>query len=161
MKLQLKLSIAVLLAATCGMAQADDHGEASVERGRYLVQITGCNDCHTPGYLVMNGDVPESEWLLGDSFGWHGPWGTTYGTNLRLYMSQYSEDEWVESAKMLKARPPMPWFGLNAMHEEDLRSIYRFVRTLEPLGEPAPEYLPPDQEPPMPHAVFPDPPPQN
>jgi len=22
-----------------------------VERGKYLAQIAGCNDCHTPGYM--------------------------------------------------------------------------------------------------------------
>jgi mono/diheme cytochrome c family protein len=31
---------------------------ADIERGRYLVRISGCNDCHTPGYLQHNGEVP-------------------------------------------------------------------------------------------------------
>lgn len=57
-----------------------------VERGRYLAKVTGCNDCHTAGYARAGGKVPESQWLMGDSLGWRGPWGTTYPANLRLYM---------------------------------------------------------------------------
>ena len=39
----------------------------SIQRGRYLVKIGGCNDCHTPGYLAKAGEVPEDRWLIGDS----------------------------------------------------------------------------------------------
>jgi mono/diheme cytochrome c family protein len=130
-----------------------------LERGKYLVITSGCNDCHSPGYLLSNGTTPETSWLTGDSFGWHGPWGTTYASNLRLMIDGFSEDEWVAHAKQLKARPPMPWFNLNAMKDEDLRAIYRYVRHLGPAGDPAPEYLPPGTEPLPPFATFPAPPP--
>lgn len=56
------------------------------ERRRYLVKITGCNGCHTPGYAETGGKVPEKEWLAGDSMGWRGPLGATYASNLRLHM---------------------------------------------------------------------------
>src|SRR5215212_12212744 len=59
---------------------------AQVERGRYLVKVAGCNDCHTAGYAMAGGKVPESQWLMGDHLGWRGPWGTTYAVNLRRYM---------------------------------------------------------------------------
>lgn len=131
-----------------------------VERGRYLSKVSGCNDCHTSGYLLSEGKVPEAQWLTGDSFGWRGPWGTTYATNLRLFMANLSEDEWLVTAKNLKARPPMPWFTLNEMHDDDLRAIYHFVRHLGPGGKDAPAYVPPDQEPAPPYALFPSPPPQ-
>ena len=54
-----------------------------IERGRYLVKISGCNDCHTAGYAMTGGNIPESQWLMGDKLGWRGPWGTTYPANLR------------------------------------------------------------------------------
>lgn len=130
-----------------------------IDRGRYLVTIAGCNDCHTAGYLPKAGNVPVSAWLKGDSFGWNGPWGTTYGPNLRLFMQGLSEDQWVKEAKSLKRRPPMPWFSLNAMKEEDLRAIYQFVKSLGAPGKQAPAYLPPGKVPPMPYAKFPSPPP--
>lgn len=129
-----------------------------VERGRYLAKITGCNDCHTPGYLLSEGKTSEQLWLTGDSFGWRGPWGTTYAKNLRLFVSSLTEDQWVSTAKSLKTRPPMPWFNLNDMEENDLRALYQFVRYLGPNGVPAPAYVPPDREPSPPYALFPSPP---
>jgi mono/diheme cytochrome c family protein len=118
-----------------------------VERGKYLAKTAGCNDCHTPGYAMNGGKVPESQWLVGDSLGWRGPWGTTYPINLRLYMRDMPEAKWVQAAKTMKSRPPMPWFALHDMTETDLKAIWHFVRSLGPAGEPAPIYLPPGVEP--------------
>ena len=125
------------------------------ERGRYLIKIAGCNDCHTTGYAEAAGKIPEQDWLKGDSIGWRGPWGTTYASNLRLYMQNLSEGQWIQVSRAVEFRPPMPWFVLREMTDEDLRAIYRFIRHLGPAGEPAPTYLPPDQEPPKPYILFP------
>lgn len=129
-----------------------------VERGRYLVKIAGCNDCHTAGYAMAGGNVPEKTWLTGDQLGWRGPWGTTYPRNLRIFMGTLSEDQWVKVAHTTQFRPPMPWFALRDMSEPDLRAIYRFVQYLGPGGEQAPAYLPPDHEPDGPVVNFPIPP---
>jgi hypothetical protein len=51
----------------------------------------------------------------------------------------------------------MPWFALRDMSDEDLRAIYRYVRSLGPGGTPAPAYVPPDRTPPPPYVQFPDP----
>jgi mono/diheme cytochrome c family protein len=130
----------------------------SVERGRYLVKITGCNDCHTSGYAQSGGKVPEKQWLMGDRLGWRGPWGTTYASNLRLYIHKITEDQWVKVAHGVEFRPPMPWFSLRDMRSQDLRDIYRFIRHLGPAGEPAPAFVPPGQEPKGPFVLFPQPP---
>lgn len=130
-----------------------------IERGQYVVRIGGCNDCHTSGYLMNDGKIPLSEWLKGDSFGWRGPWGTTYPPNLRLFVKDMTEAQWVKEAKTMKRRPPMPWFNLNQMHDDDLKAIYHFVKSLGEPGAQAPAYIPPDKEPPMPYATFPAPPP--
>ena len=133
-------------------------GDAQVERGRYLVQITGCNDCHTAGYAMSGGKVPESQWLTGDSLGWRGPWGTTYPVNLRLYMRDLTEAAWVQRAKTVQTRPPMPWFNLHDMTEQDLKAIYRYVTALGPAGSHAPIFVPPGKEPNTPYVQFPAPP---
>ena len=129
-----------------------------VERGRYLARIAGCNDCHTPGYAQSGGNVPEKDWLVGDRLGWHGPWGTTYPANLRLYMQKLTEEQWIKVAQTVQMRPPMPWFALRDMTQADLRALYRFIRHLGPAGEAAPTYLPPDQTPKGPVVSFPQPP---
>jgi mono/diheme cytochrome c family protein len=126
-----------------------------VERGRYLVMITGCNDCHTANFLVNGGKTPEKDRLTGGAMGWRGPWGTTYPVNLRLYFQDMTEDQWVQVAREIQRRPPMPYFSLNAMAEADVRAIYKYIRSLGPAGEPAPKFLPPDREPPQPYVQFP------
>jgi mono/diheme cytochrome c family protein len=148
--------------ATVAFAMADASAvtplskeEAAIARGRYIAKMAGCNDCHTAGYMPRAGKVPEKEWLQGDILGWKGDWGTTYAVNLRTYMQGMTEDQWVKIARTMKARPPMPWFSLNEMHEEDLRAFYRFVRFLAPAGGPAPAYVPPGKTPAGPFAQFP------
>lgn len=125
------------------------------DRGRYLVIIAGCNDCHTAGYADAAGKVPEKDWLAGDRIGWRGPWGTTYAPNLRLYMQQLSEEQWLTIARAAEFRPPMPWYILREMPNQDLKAIYRFIRSLGPAGQQALAFLPPTQEPPQPYILFP------
>lgn len=132
--------LAVGLAAA--QAWAGAKGDADIRHGRYLIATAGCNDCHTPGYMVNNGHVPESEWLTGDAMGWQGPWGTTYASNLRRVVHGMSEAQWVARARA-PMRPPMPSASLRAMTDADLRAIYRYVKNLPVKGEPAPAYVPP------------------
>ena len=151
-------ALCALLVAMPGVAQEKKKADPQVERGRYLIKITGCNDCHTAGYAPTGGKVPEAQWLTGDALGWRGPWGTTYPTNLRLYMQDLTEDQWVKKAKTLMARPPMPWFNVRDMSTSDLRAVYRYIRHLGPAGKPAPAYVTPDQTPAQPFVQFPAPP---
>lgn len=145
-------AIAALSTTAAAEASSED---ALVEQGRYLVRTAGCNDCHTPGYAASEGRVDESVWLIGDKVGWSGPWGTTYASNLRIYMANRSEASWLKTARSFKPRPPMPWFNVHAMSERDLRALYRYVRSLGPTGEPAPAYVPPGQTPNGPAIRFP------
>jgi len=154
-------AVAAALGIVAGATSAADKKSTAVsahDHGRYLVTIGGCNDCHTPGYAMSGGKVDEKQWLTGDSLGWRGPWGTTYPINLRLYMQAISEKEWVDKARHLTARPPMPFWALNQMTDADLRALYRYVRSLGPAGHPAPDYVPPTQEPKPPYVTFPAPP---
>jgi mono/diheme cytochrome c family protein len=160
-------ALATALAVTLPPASADAQTPApkpgaamskdsvAVARGRYLSRIAGCNDCHTPGYLLAAGKVPEKLWLTGDTLGWRGPWGTTYAPNLRERVPKMTEAEWVKYAKTAQFRPPMPWFNLHEMTDADLKALYRFIVHLGPGGDPAPAYLPPDQEPKPPYVTFP------
>jgi mono/diheme cytochrome c family protein len=149
--------------AITGVAAADSARRASseqktIDRGRYVIRIAGCNDCHTPGYAQSGGDVPEAQWLTGDALGWSGPWGTTYAANLRRVVAGMSEEEWVQRARSAQYRPPMPWFNLRDMTDADLRAAYRYVRSLGPAGAPAPAYVPPGGKVSGPVVTFPAPP---
>jgi len=149
-KLFLCAALAVLVTG-CGVKGTGANQQSPAERGKYLVKVAGCNDCHTHDYILKAGDVPENEWLKGDTLGWNGPWGTTYAPNLRIKMQSLTEDQWLQFAAAAQLRPPMPWYALRQMAPDDLRAIYRFIRTLDPVGEPAPPALAPGAEPPMPY----------
>ena len=160
----MKRVLAALIAAACacaGAAVAQEKGAkpsaADVKRGRYLVQIAGCNDCHTPGYAESGGKVDEKVWLTGSPLGWRGPWGATYAANLRLVAQSMTETQWLKRARS-QLRPPMPWFNVREMTDKDVRAIYRYLKSVGPAGTAAPDYVPPDKEPKPPFVQFPAPP---
>lgn len=93
--------------AVAGPALAEEATDrVQIERGRYLVVVGSCSDCHTPGYPETNCATPQSEWLTGKPVGFRGPWGTTYPRNLRLFVQELTESEWLATVRDPK-RPPM------------------------------------------------------
>jgi mono/diheme cytochrome c family protein len=152
------VTIASLIAgAAVAQQQVPKKAPGEAARGKYLVQIAGCNDCHTPGYPSSGGKVEEKLWLTGDPLGWRGPWGTTYASNLRLLVKDMTADQFVKHARN-EFRPPMPWFNLRDMSDRDVKAIYAYLKHLGPAGQPAPQYLPPDKAPSGPFVQFPAPP---
>jgi mono/diheme cytochrome c family protein len=129
-------------------------GDVSVEHGAHMAIIGGCHDCHSVGYAEAGGKIDPATALEGSPVGFSGPWGTTYPANLRLIVAGKTEDQFLDYAKNLKTRPPMPWFGLNAMEENDIRSLYRYIASLGAPGDPAPDYVPPGEAPKTPFIVF-------
>src|SRR5690606_12286430 len=101
----------------CAMAQgetATQHSTQQIERGRYLVAVGGCNDCHTPGFAPSDGNVPEDQHLLGSDIGYSGPWGVSYAGDLRLSAAAMTADQWRARARA-GGLPPMPWPSLRTM----------------------------------------------
>lgn len=115
---------------------------ALVARGQYLARIGGCHDCHTEGYALNAGSVPADRWLTGTAVGYKGPWGVSYPGNLRLSVQQMTEAQWLVVARAPRL-PPMPWFNLRDMADEDLRAIYHFIRSLGPAGTRQPAAVAP------------------
>lgn len=142
--------VGLVLFASTAMAAED----VSVEEGLRIATIGGCHDCHTDGFAASGGQVDPAKALMGSSVGFQGPWGTTYPANLRVVLSKMGEDEFVRYSRELKTRPPMPWFGLHAMTDNELKSIYRYVKSLGEPGEPAPDYVKPGDMPKTPFIVF-------
>src|SRR5947209_6633036 len=62
------------LSSLPAIAQSDARGTSTqershapvIERGKYLVLIGHCNNCHTAGYGSAAGSVPEERWLTGN-----------------------------------------------------------------------------------------------
>jgi cytochrome c553 len=98
----------VALASTAGAAGQKAPDQATIERGRYLVDMGGCNDCHSPKVMTEQGPMPDETRLLsghpaGDALPpmdtkalqpgyWYlmspdltafvGPWGQSFAANL-------------------------------------------------------------------------------
>ena len=82
--------------------------DQKIERGKYLVDIGSCTDCHSPKIVMPEGPIPDTnkllsgspsdmklpsidpqqispgKWYLGSSdlTAWVGPWGISYAANL-------------------------------------------------------------------------------
>lgn len=158
----LSIALAVITMTSIPLAQAanaptKDSGKvakAKVERGRYVVNIAGCNDCHTPMFGQSNGTVPEADRLMGMAVGFSGPWGTSYAKNLRRSVDRMTEDEWVNFVAKAQFLPPMPGWAFRDMSESDIRAIYAYVKWLGPAGEETPSPLPPGELPSTPFIEF-------
>lgn len=151
--------LSYLLLLSCGDLQSKENNlpvseKTQIGHGKYLVKIAGCNDCHTVGYPENNGNVPVENWLTGSPVGFKGPWGTSYASNLRLYVQNLTESQWIEMAHTRNGLPPMPWISLKDMSESDLTAMYKFIKSLGPSGKPAPTYVGPNQEPNTPYIIF-------
>lgn len=126
----------------------------SIDAGRYLVVIGGCNDCHTANWGETDGAVPEADWLTGVPIGWRGRWGTSYASNLRLLVNDLSEDAWVAMLRARTGLPPMPWTNTKQMSESDSRALYRFIRSLGVRGERMPVAVDVNAEPQTPYLLL-------
>lgn len=135
------LLLTLIACSTPAPASEPSHS-SSVARGRYLAIASGCNDCHTDGYMEAEGKIPEPQWLTGSPVGFQGPWGTSYPANLRLLVQTLSQEQWLKRTSE-PMRPPMPWFNLRELTDSDRLALYDYLRSLGPAGEPAPAAAPP------------------
>ncbi len=136
-------AVAIDLASPPASVATAGRADPQVARGQYVARIAGCHDCHTAGYAEAGGEMPASRWLTGSSIGFKGPWGVSYPTNLRLSVQKMNEAQWLAYARAPRL-PPMPWFNLRDMADDDMRALYQFLRAIGPSGSAAPAPLAPD-----------------
>jgi mono/diheme cytochrome c family protein len=108
-----------------------------VARGKYLVTIAGCSDCHTPQNKGQG--IPGLEFAGG--FVLEGPWGRVASANITpdpTGIPYYDEALFVQMMRTgyVKARvinQIMPWTDLRNLTDEDLKAMYAYVRTFKPV----------------------------
>jgi len=125
------LTVAFLLALGFGTieAAAPPHvaASSSLEAGKYLVVIAGCNHCHTQGWAATGGKVPQTAWLKGGHV--PGPGGPPT-PNLRAVAAGMSRTAFVAQFHAKQRPSAMPW--VNLQHADtDLGAIYDFLRSLK------------------------------
>jgi mono/diheme cytochrome c family protein len=132
-----------------------------VKKGKYLVDIVGCSDCHTPLDPKTFLPVEAMRWAGGQSFDL-GPAGTVYSRNLtsdpETGIGSWS-DEQIKlaitqgvDAKGQRLYPVMPYLYFDNMADDDLDAIVAYLRTIPPIKNKVPDnkLLPGTQYPPVP-----------
>ena len=165
-------SVFVLSLAAAPALRAQTGPENQVERGRYLVGITGCHDCHSPKVAGTMKPVPETM-LSGrpqttkvptpapgevhaseDFTAFTGGWGSTVASNLTpdpatgLGM-RYNEAKFLAAMRTGKKpegvaiMPPMPVDVYVNMKDDDLKAIFAYLKTIKPIRNAVRAGIPP------------------
>ena len=84
---------------------------------------------------------------------WAGPWGVSFAANLTP--DETGMRAWTDSLFIVTMRtgkhmgsgrpilPPMPYWSLAAMTDDDLKALFAYLRTLKPVSNQVPTPLPP------------------
>lgn len=159
-----------LVALSCSTSQQSTTAAAAktdpVVRGRYLVTIMSCNDCHTPGTLYGAPDTTRR--LSGSDLGWAGPWGVVHARNLTpdsTGIGSWSTEQIVTALRTgntpsgAQLAPIMPWMNYSSiLDEDDAMAIAAYLKSLPPVKHKNLDRIPPDHKPTGANMVFPRPP---
>lgn len=130
--------------------------DPQMERGKYLVQIVGCTDCHTAGHFFGHPDMTR---LLGGSdvgFGVPGH-GVFVGPNLtpdkETGLGNWSAQQ-IATAITTGQRPDgrilapvMPWRGFAALTKPDALAVAAYLKSLPPVSNKVAGPFGPDEQP--------------
>jgi mono/diheme cytochrome c family protein len=145
---------AVVVAAGYALSSWVRADSAQAARGKYLVQLGGCTDCHTPGHFLGK---PDMSWFLGGSdVGIEVPGlGTFLGRNLTpdkdTGLGNWTKDE-IAAAIQTGVRPDgrvlapiMPWRNYAGLTKSDAAAIVEYLRSLPPISNKVPGPFGPDE----------------
>ena len=137
--------LTIIIASLAGFPLAA-RAETPVERGQYLVTITGCGDCHTPGALFGKPDMAKL--LAGSDVGFGGGFGVVVGQNLtpdkETGLGGWTSDQIVTAittGKLPDGRmlsPIMPWPALSKLTHEDALAIAAYLKSLPAVKNAVP-----------------------
>lgn len=135
----------LFLATSASSAPIAD--SAQVARGQYLVTMSGCNDCHTPGYFF--GKPDEAKFLGGSDVGFEIPGlGVFVGRNItpdkETGIGSWTAKQIVtaiQSGQRPDGRelaPIMPWHAFAQLTPEDAGAIAAFLQSVKPVSNAVP-----------------------
>jgi mono/diheme cytochrome c family protein len=150
---RLAVGMAAIFVASSSAARA----ETPVERGKYLVAIMGCTDCHTPGSFLGHPD--PSRFLAGSDVGFAIPGeGVFVGRNLtpdiETGLGGWTKEQIVVAlttgnrpdGRMLA--PAMPWNDFSHLTRTDAMAVAAYLKSLPPIRNEVPGPFGPDETPP-------------
>jgi hypothetical protein len=100
------------------------------------------------------GNGPWVWTAAGTNTAFAGPWGVSYTANLTpdklTGLGIWTEDIFVKTIRSGRhwgvsrpILPPMPWSVYRNLTDEDLKSVFAYLRTIKPIKNQVPEPLPP------------------
>jgi mono/diheme cytochrome c family protein len=116
---------------------------------------------HPEGMQLPPPPAPVGPWIVSfaaTNTAFAGPWGITYSANLtpdkETGLGNWTEEQFVQSMKTGKhmgqgraIMPPMPWFNLDAMTDEDKKAVFAYLKSLPPTKNKIPPPTPPSAAP--------------
>lgn len=147
METTLKTICASMLMAWLMAGAFPAYAAGDAERGKYLVTIMGCGDCHTPGYFLGKPDFSHP--LSGSDVGFELPeagihWGPNLTPDPETGLGQWSDKD-IITAFRTGLRPDgrllvpvMPYGDFAALTDQDARAIVAYLRTLQPVRHAVP-----------------------
>lgn len=102
-------------------------------------------------------DLGEGPWLtsaVATNTAWSGPWGVSFTANLtpdeETGIGLWSEEEFLATLRTgrhlgrgREILPPMPWPAYGQLTDEDLGSIFAYLKSLPPVSNRVPSPRPP------------------
>ena len=143
MRFILAASLLALFGVSSQPAAAAD---PQIARGKYLVTITGCSDCHTPGSLMGKPDMQQ--YLGGSDVGFATPNGVFVAPNLtpdkETGLGKWTTEEIIvaltkgERPDQRVLAPIMPYNELSSLTRSDALAIVAYLRSLPPVSHKVP-----------------------
>jgi mono/diheme cytochrome c family protein len=145
--------LAAALAMPLGAHAANKH---QIARGKYLVSLGGCNDCHTPGHFFGKPDM--SKVLGGSDVGFAIPHlGVFVGPNLTpdkaTGLGNWTSAQIVTAITTgvtpqgRKLAPVMPYEGFKNLTKSDAQAIAAYLQSLPPVSHQVPGPFGPNETP--------------
>jgi mono/diheme cytochrome c family protein len=130
-------ALAVILSTTVSFSHAE--AADAVARGKYLVTLGGCSDCHTPGTFLGKPDM--SKFLGGSDVGFAIPGlGVFAGPNLtsdkETGLGNWTEDQIITAITTGKRpdgrilAPIMPYKALASLTKGDAKAIVAYLKSI-------------------------------
>lgn len=124
------------------MAGSAAAADSQVQRGKYLVTIASCNDCHTPKYFLGKPDM--TRYLGGSDVGFAIPaLGVFVAPNLtpdkETGLGNWTKQQIVTAfttGKLPDGRilaPIMPWRAFSKLTKSDAQAIAAYLQSLPPV----------------------------
>jgi len=173
-------SIVLFISCESQPEKTEKTDQQMIERGKFLVTVGGCDDCHTPKNFGPKGpemdmirrlsghpagmEIPPVDTSLIHNWVYFshdlttavGPWGITFSANLtpdnetgigtwqpEMFITAMKTGKHLGVAEGRPILPPMPWQNMAQLPEEDLRSMFAYLKSLPAVKNKVPDPMPP------------------